>query len=473
MPATAARGRVRGDRLRKARIIGRSCGHGNACAATTTPSDRPRRELAVRARTVAVGVIAGALMLLAPPAAVAAPTNPSDAEIAAAQSAQQAAAAEVGRIAGLVAAAQGELERVTLESQAASDAQLVAQAELDRAQAAAVAAEAELEAAQAAVAEARSNVAVLGRESYMRGAALTGVAAMMSAGGPAEMLQRAATLEILGVQRTATLQGLEVAEVRQANADSAARDSVTQTQQAERAAAQARATAEARAASSQAAFEATAAQKAQYEEQLQQAQILLLGLQGARNAYQAWQQEQAARAAAEAAQAAAAARAAAQAAEEARRRAAEEDQRDTDPDTTAPRSGTAVAPTSGRFTTCYEMRWGEMHYGVDIAAPIGTPIYSPMAGRVLRAGPATGFGLAVYVQHDDGSVTVYGHINDYFVRPGQRVSAGTVIAEVGNTGQSTGPHLHFEVHTDGMYQGRTNPIPWLAARGVNMGGRCR
>ena len=106
------------------------------------------------------------------------------------------------------------------------------------------------------------------------------------------------------------------------------------------------------------------------------------------------------------------------------------------------------------------------------SAPIGTPIYAPMAGRVVRAGSATGFGLAVYIQHDGGSVTVYGHINDYFVSAGQRVSAGQVIAEVGNTGQSTGPHLHFEVHTDGMYQGRTNPIPWLAARGVNMGGRC-
>ena len=91
---------------------------------------------------------------------------------------------------------------------------------------------------------------------------------------------------------------------------------------------------------------------------------------------------------------------------------------------------------------------------------------------MLRAGPASGFGLAVYIQHDDGSVTVYGHINDYFVTAGQRVSAGTVIAEVGNKGQSTGPHLHFEVHVDGMYQGRTNPMPWLAARGVFMGGRC-
>lgn len=471
MPAAAAEHRRARDT--RSRTRGRPSSHDGPRAAAAALRVRRKSGLAARTRTAALGAITVALVLFSPSTAVATPANPSDAEIAAAQSAQQAAATEVGRIAGLVAAAEGELERVTLEAEAASDAQLVAQAELDRAQAAAVAAEAELEAARAGVADARSNVAGLGRESYMRGAALSGVEAMLSAGGPAEMLQRAATLEILGVQRAATLQGLEVAEIRQADADSAARDTLAQTQQAEQAAAQARATAKARAASSQAAFEATAAQKAQYDEQLQQAQISLLGLQGARNAYQAWQKEQAARAAAEAAQAAAAARAAAQAAEEARRRPAEEDQRDSGPDTTAPRSGTGVAPTSGRFTTCYEMRWGEMHYGVDIAAPIGTQIYSPMAGRVLRAGPATGFGLAVYVQHDDGSVTVYGHINDYFVSPGQRVSAGTVIAEVGNTGQSTGPHLHFEVHTDGMYQGRTNPIPWLAARGVNMGGRCR
>ena len=68
---------------------------------------------------------------------------------------------------------------------------------------------------------------------------------------------------------------------------------------------------------------------------------------------------------------------------------------------------------------------------------------------------------------------MYGHINDFFVSVGQRVSAGEVIAEVGNRGQSTGPHLHFEVHTAGMYDGRINPVPWLAARGVYMGGRCR
>jgi murein DD-endopeptidase MepM/ murein hydrolase activator NlpD len=108
---------------------------------------------------------------------------------------------------------------------------------------------------------------------------------------------------------------------------------------------------------------------------------------------------------------------------------------------------------------------------MDIAASIGTPIYAATSGVVKRAGPATGFGLAVYILGDDGAVTVYGHVNRYFVEAGERVGAGEQIAEVGNRGQSTGPHLHFEVHPDGeMYSGAVNPAPWLRARGVAISG---
>jgi murein DD-endopeptidase MepM/ murein hydrolase activator NlpD len=111
------------------------------------------------------------------------------------------------------------------------------------------------------------------------------------------------------------------------------------------------------------------------------------------------------------------------------------------------------------------------HYGVDIAAPIGTPIYAATSGVVKRAGAATGFGQAVYILGDDGAVTVYGHVNRYFVSAGERVSAGEQIAEVGNRGQSTGPHLHFEVHTGGaLYSNQINPVPWLNNRGVYLGG---
>jgi murein DD-endopeptidase MepM/ murein hydrolase activator NlpD len=131
-----------------------------------------------------------------------------------------------------------------------------------------------------------------------------------------------------------------------------------------------------------------------------------------------------------------------------------------------------VALTSGQVTSCFGPRWGTMHYGVDIAAPIGTPIHAPEAGTVVQAGPADGFGQAVAVQHGDGSITLYGHVNRMFVAAGQGVTTGQQIAEVGNLGQSTGPHLHFEVHTGGLYANRVNPVPWLAEHGISLGGGC-
>jgi murein DD-endopeptidase MepM/ murein hydrolase activator NlpD len=130
-----------------------------------------------------------------------------------------------------------------------------------------------------------------------------------------------------------------------------------------------------------------------------------------------------------------------------------------------------VLPAAGRTSSCFGARWGVHHLGQDIAAPIGTPIYAATSGVVKRAGTATGFGLAVYILGDDGAVTVYGHVNRYFVNAGERVRAGQQIAEVGNRGQSTGPHLHFEVHPSGaMYGGAVNPGPWMRARGVALNG---
>ena len=90
---------------------------------------------------------------------------------------------------------------------------------------------------------------------------------------------------------------------------------------------------------------------------------------------------------------------------------------------------------------------------------------------VKRAGTATGFGYAVYILGDDGAVTVYGHVNRNFDGAGECVVAGEQIADVGNRGQSTGPHLHFEVHPGGtMYSGSVDPAPWLRARGVGFSG---
>lgn len=124
------------------------------------------------------------------------------------------------------------------------------------------------------------------------------------------------------------------------------------------------------------------------------------------------------------------------------------------------------APVTGVITSNYGPRWGTTHYGLDIANRVGTPIRTPLAGTVIEAGPASGFGLWVRIRHDDGTTTVYGHIDSYAVRTGERVTAGQVIAEVGNRGISTGPHLHFEVWSP---SGRkTDPLAWLQARGADI-----
>ncbi|MEU0880443.1 M23 family metallopeptidase [Lentzea sp. NPDC005914] len=124
------------------------------------------------------------------------------------------------------------------------------------------------------------------------------------------------------------------------------------------------------------------------------------------------------------------------------------------------------APTAGTITSNFGPRWGTTHYGLDIANRIGTPIQSVMDGVVLEAGPASGFGLWVRVQHTDGTMAIYGHINSYAVREGQRVSAGQVIAAMGNRGISTGSHLHFELWDK---TGRkVDPLAWLQGKGVQI-----
>ena len=134
----------------------------------------------------------------------------------------------------------------------------------------------------------------------------------------------------------------------------------------------------------------------------------------------------------------------------------------------AAREPKTVLPTHGVLTTCFCMRWGTMHYGIDLAAPLGTPIVAATDGVVLRAGPASGFGNAVYIQDADGDVQVYGHMRYYFVHAGQIVHAGDLIAKVGNQGESTGPHLHFQLDRGSMFGRPFDPIPWLKARGITV-----
>ena len=108
-----------------------------------------------------------------------------------------------------------------------------------------------------------------------------------------------------------------------------------------------------------------------------------------------------------------------------------------------------VMPTKGVFTSGFGYRWGVLHGGIDIANSIGTPIVAAADGVVIDAGPTAGYGAWVKLRHADGTVTLYGHINSWNVTIGQRVWAGDQIAQMGNRGNSTGPHCHFEVLLNG------------------------
>ncbi|NET38441.1 MAG: M23 family metallopeptidase [Cyanothece sp. SIO1E1] len=119
-----------------------------------------------------------------------------------------------------------------------------------------------------------------------------------------------------------------------------------------------------------------------------------------------------------------------------------------------------IWPTRGLLTSKFGERWGQMHWGIDIIGPIGTPIVAAAQGVVMKASwDNNGHGNVVEIQHLDGSLTRYAHNHRLLVRKGQQVEQGQQIAEMGSTGFSTGPHCHFEVHLPG--QGVTNPMAYL------------
>lgn len=113
-----------------------------------------------------------------------------------------------------------------------------------------------------------------------------------------------------------------------------------------------------------------------------------------------------------------------------------------------------------RFTSPFGRRWGRMHAGVDLAAPVGTPIYATADGVVVAAGRESGYGNVVKIQHEFGFETVYGHQSRIRVKVGQQVSRGVQIGDMGSTGRSTGSHLHYEVRVNGQ---PVNPMTYLEA----------
>lgn len=115
---------------------------------------------------------------------------------------------------------------------------------------------------------------------------------------------------------------------------------------------------------------------------------------------------------------------------------------------------------AGVLSSPFGMRNGTMHQGIDIAAPLGTPIKAADDGVVIFAGQLRGYGNVVILQHDGGYVTVYGHNNRNLVSEGTRVERGQEIAEMGATGRARGSNLHFEVRRDNHPE---NPMAYLPA----------
>jgi murein DD-endopeptidase MepM/ murein hydrolase activator NlpD len=119
---------------------------------------------------------------------------------------------------------------------------------------------------------------------------------------------------------------------------------------------------------------------------------------------------------------------------------------------------TLFTPALGTITSNFGMRWGKQHKGIDIGAAMGDPIYAAWDGKVIAAHYEEGYGNVIKIQHSNGIETVYGHCSLIEVHANEYVKKGDKIGRVGSTGNSTGPHLHFEVIVNGQPE---NPLKYL------------
>ena len=121
-------------------------------------------------------------------------------------------------------------------------------------------------------------------------------------------------------------------------------------------------------------------------------------------------------------------------------------------------SGDLVWPINGQFTSPFGQRWGRLHAGVDLAAPTGTPIRAAASGQVILMAPTGGYGNYTCINHGQSISTCYAHQSRFGTSRGATVKQGEVMGYVGNTGNSFGAHLHFEVRIDGK---PTDPMDYL------------
>ncbi|MEU5946149.1 peptidoglycan DD-metalloendopeptidase family protein [Micromonospora sp. NPDC047465] len=136
--------------------------------------------------------------------------------------------------------------------------------------------------------------------------------------------------------------------------------------------------------------------------------------------------------------------------------------------TSKPKPSWVVPMKGAAITSCYGPRWGTLHAGIDFALPAGTPVRAAFGGTVTKAGDVgDGYGISVVVDHGNGYLTHYAHLSTAKVGVGDKVGAGETIGLEGSTGDSTGPHLHFEVHQGQMWN-QIDPAPFLRARGIDV-----
>ena len=121
-------------------------------------------------------------------------------------------------------------------------------------------------------------------------------------------------------------------------------------------------------------------------------------------------------------------------------------------------SGSFIRPYLGTLTSRFGSRWGGTHTGMDLAGPVGAPIKASDNGRVVTSGWSGGYGNLVVIDHGNGYQTYYAHCSKLLVKVGDVVSQGDVIAKIGSTGNSTGPHVHFEVRKNGVPQNPQNYV---------------
>jgi murein DD-endopeptidase MepM/ murein hydrolase activator NlpD len=130
----------------------------------------------------------------------------------------------------------------------------------------------------------------------------------------------------------------------------------------------------------------------------------------------------------------------------------------------------SIMPTAGWLSSNFSLsrfhpilHYARPHEGIDVSAPMGAPIVAPAGGVVQRVTWETGYGNVLEIDHGDGIVTKYAHCSKVLVRSGQRVKRGQIIANVGSTGLSTGPHVHYEIHVNGKV---VDPLTYVLPAGV-------